>query len=511
MSRGLVSRIKNKYSGKKYVISTAQEIGKNYWNTVIFPTYFLGLLPNFFKPLFTWTRNTKEEAYEIHWVIEDIVAKEPEDKWIEIAPSPIPPDGYSEDAIRTFKEKLGFVPKHIELLKKFEEDPHINFENSKDLADFIEYSMLKKWIDERNITNTKVNKDEFSQNFQNNDKNNSMIKCVSCGAGNKFGNNFCTNCGTKLIQNEREGIKKSIEENEKELLILKNQKLKIRESRQRKVSSNLIEYKFSTGLKIYYPSYFEISVDDLDEENDLNGEKEDYSLLKTVFYAFKPDPSMVSFKSGINPEIIKLPDFFIEVLRNGYEEFGFRWMMRREDMFIELLRYKGYPINEDEINKEYLIKMYIKQAIDNFTNISRNPKKTHIEKYSGISRRKFVEIKKVEENAVIWIEKLKFENYNQLFIRTGKYLLYCKENNFYAFTINILATPKIYGENIDLINTIIEESGFDDNGDVLLVDNNNLAGIETSNIKCLNCNFENNPIKNFCTNCGAKLTKNELS
>jgi hypothetical protein len=511
MSKGLVSRIKNKHSGKKYFISTAQEIGKDYWNTAIFPTCFFGLLPNFFKPLFTWTRNTKEEAYEIHWVIEDIVEKEPEDKWIEVAPSPIPPDGYSEDAIRTFKEKLGFVPKHVELLKKFGEKSYINFENSKELEDFMEYSRLKKWIEERNITNTKVNKDEFSQNFQNNDKNNSIIKCVSCGAGNKFGNNFCTNCGTKLIQNEIEGIKKSIEENEKELLTSKNQKQKIIESKKRNIFSNLAEYEFPTGLKIYYPSYFEILVDDLDEENDLNEGKEDYSLLKTVFYAFKSDPSMVSFKSEINPEIIKLPDFFIEVLRNGYEEFGFRWMMRREDMFVELLRYKGYIINEDEINKEYLIKMYIKQAIDNFTNISRNPKKTHIEKYSEISRRKFIEIKKVEKNYLIWIEKLKFENYNQLFIRTGKYLLYYKEDNFYAFTINILATPKIYLENIDLINTIIEKSGFDDSRGVLLTENNNLTDLEISNIKCLNCNYKNNQTNNYCTNCGAKLTKNELS
>jgi hypothetical protein len=385
MSRGLVSRVKNKHSGKKYVISTAQEIGKDYWNTVIFPTCFFGLLPNFLKPLFTWTRNTKEEAYKIHWVIENIVEKEPEDKWIEVAPSPIPPDGYSEDAIRTFKEKLGFVPKHVELLKKFKEESHINFENPRDLEDFMEYSRLKKWIGERNITNTKVNKDEFSQSFQNNDKNNPIIKCVSCGAGNKFGNNFCTNCGTKLIQNEKEGIKKSIEENEKELLILKNQKRKIRESRQRKVSSNLIEYKFPTGLKIYYPSYVEILRDDLDEEDTLNEGKDDYSLLKTIFFAYKPDSSLVAFKSGIYPEIItKPPNFSIEILRNGYEELNFHWMMRREDMFVEFLRGRGYTFNEDEVNKEFLIKMYIKQAIDNFADISRNPMSRPILKSTAV-------------------------------------------------------------------------------------------------------------------------------
>jgi len=29
--------------------------------------------------------------------------------------------------------------------------------------------------------------------------------------------------------------------------------------------------------------------------------------------------------------------------------------------------------------------------------------------------------------------------------------------------------------------------------------------------KCHNCGYENNSTNNFCTNCGAKLTKNELS
>jgi hypothetical protein len=248
----------------------------------------------------------------------------------------------------------------------------------------------------------------------------------------------------------------------KELANLKDQKRKIRESRQRKVSSNLIEYKFPTGLKVYYPSYFEILKDDLDEEDTLNEGKDDYSLLKTIFFAYKPDPSLVAFKPGIYPEIItKPPNFSIEILRNGYEELGFHLMMRREDMFVKFLRGRGYTFNEDEVNKEFLIKMYIKQAIDNFADKVRKPMPNIIKKFSGINWNKPVEIKKIEENAVIWIEKLKFENYSQLFIRTGKYLLYCKGDNFYAITINILATPKIYGENIDLINTIIEKSGFD--------------------------------------------------
>ena len=107
---GLVSRVKNKYSGKRYIISTAQEIGKDYWTTVILVAGFFGLFPKSFRPLLTWVRNTKEEAHKVHWEIKKIVTEEPEEEWIKLAPSPTPPNGYSEDAKRTFKKKLGFIP-----------------------------------------------------------------------------------------------------------------------------------------------------------------------------------------------------------------------------------------------------------------------------------------------------------------------------------------------------------------------------------------------------------------
>lgn len=107
---GLVSRVKNKYSGKRYIISTAQEIDKDYWTTVILEARLFGLYPKSFKALLTWARNNKEDAHKVHWEIKRIVAEEPDDKWIKLAPSPKPPNGYSEDAKKLLKEKLGLVP-----------------------------------------------------------------------------------------------------------------------------------------------------------------------------------------------------------------------------------------------------------------------------------------------------------------------------------------------------------------------------------------------------------------
>ena len=107
---GLVSRVKNKHSGERYIISTAQEIGKDYWTTVILTTRFFGLYPKSFRPLFTWVRNSKEEAHKVHWEVKKVVAEESDDKWIKLAPSPKPPNGYSKDAKKVFKEKLGFIP-----------------------------------------------------------------------------------------------------------------------------------------------------------------------------------------------------------------------------------------------------------------------------------------------------------------------------------------------------------------------------------------------------------------
>lgn len=101
---GLVSRIRNKHSHKKYMISTAQEIGRDYWSSVIMNSKFFGLWGDIFHRLYTFIRNNKEDAYGVHTTLKKIVETIPEKEWLELFPSPSPPEGYSEDAKRILKK-----------------------------------------------------------------------------------------------------------------------------------------------------------------------------------------------------------------------------------------------------------------------------------------------------------------------------------------------------------------------------------------------------------------------
>ncbi len=103
---GLVSWVKNSHSGKKYLVSTAQEIGKDYWCTVIHPRVFFGLIPNVFTKIFTFARNNKNEARAIHRQVKEMVIDTPEKGWWEAIPSPVPPDGWSSDAQRVMNDRL---------------------------------------------------------------------------------------------------------------------------------------------------------------------------------------------------------------------------------------------------------------------------------------------------------------------------------------------------------------------------------------------------------------------
>jgi len=95
---GLVSRVKNYQSGKTYMISTAQEIGRDYWSAVIMNSKFFGLFADFHHPLYTFIRNNKEDAYGVHATLKRIVETIPEKEWLESFPDPNPPEGYSKDA-----------------------------------------------------------------------------------------------------------------------------------------------------------------------------------------------------------------------------------------------------------------------------------------------------------------------------------------------------------------------------------------------------------------------------
>lgn len=107
---GLVSRIRNQHSGKRYMISTAQEIGRDYWSTVILKSKFFGLWGDIFHPLYTFIRNSKEDAYEVHAILKKIVETVAENEWLESFPRPRPTEGYSERAKEILKKKLGFIP-----------------------------------------------------------------------------------------------------------------------------------------------------------------------------------------------------------------------------------------------------------------------------------------------------------------------------------------------------------------------------------------------------------------
>ncbi len=101
---GLVSRAQNQHSGKRYIISTAQEIGTDYWTTVVFPGILFGILPVFSKKIFTVVRNNKEDANTVHWKIKEMVMDRPESAWLTELPNPQPPEGYSEDEKRILKK-----------------------------------------------------------------------------------------------------------------------------------------------------------------------------------------------------------------------------------------------------------------------------------------------------------------------------------------------------------------------------------------------------------------------
>jgi len=102
---GLVSRVRNVHSGKKYVVSTAQEVGQDYWTTTVFPGILFGFLPNLSKKMFTIVRNNKEVAHEVHWEVKEMVLNTHESEWFEKMPNPEPLGGWSPDA----KRKLGEI------------------------------------------------------------------------------------------------------------------------------------------------------------------------------------------------------------------------------------------------------------------------------------------------------------------------------------------------------------------------------------------------------------------
>lgn len=107
---GLVSEVTNPVSQRVYIISTAPEIGQDYWSTAILPVVqqrvFLGLFKrsgvDVNHPVLAIIRNSQETAHEAHALTKSIVSSKPEADWLDFLPDPEPAEGYSKGA----REKL---------------------------------------------------------------------------------------------------------------------------------------------------------------------------------------------------------------------------------------------------------------------------------------------------------------------------------------------------------------------------------------------------------------------
>lgn len=112
---GVISEVKNLLSQRTYMVSTAPEIGEDYWTTALMPMIeerkLFGLmrrvLPDVNHPVASWTRNSKDDAYQVHAEVRGIVVSKPESQWFDEFPRPVPPDGYSEGARARLRRVLG--------------------------------------------------------------------------------------------------------------------------------------------------------------------------------------------------------------------------------------------------------------------------------------------------------------------------------------------------------------------------------------------------------------------
>jgi hypothetical protein len=112
---GVVSEVRNLHSQRLYVVSTAPELGQDYWSTAVFPAVqekrFWGLssrsVVDVTHPIISIIRNAKAEAHEAHAQVRQIVSTEPESTWLELLPNAEPPDGWSPGAEARLHGSLG--------------------------------------------------------------------------------------------------------------------------------------------------------------------------------------------------------------------------------------------------------------------------------------------------------------------------------------------------------------------------------------------------------------------
>jgi hypothetical protein len=115
---GQISEVMNIHSRKVYIVSTAPELGQDYWSTVVIPIIvrkrLFGLvkknIPDLHHKFASFIRNSIKEAHQVHAEVRHIVTSVAETEWFDNFPSPIPPEGYSEDARRKLRDHLGYEP-----------------------------------------------------------------------------------------------------------------------------------------------------------------------------------------------------------------------------------------------------------------------------------------------------------------------------------------------------------------------------------------------------------------
>jgi hypothetical protein len=115
---GLISEVMNVHSRKLYMVSTAPELGQDYWTTAALPVVhrkaLFGLLksnvPDFYHQIIAIIRNSMEEAQQVHVQVRHVVTSVAEGEWSKSFPPPTPPYGYSAGARRKLKDTLGYDP-----------------------------------------------------------------------------------------------------------------------------------------------------------------------------------------------------------------------------------------------------------------------------------------------------------------------------------------------------------------------------------------------------------------
>lgn len=115
---GVISEVMNVHSRKLYMVSTAPEIGQDYWSTAVMAMIqrkrLFGLItsnvPDAYHQLASFIRNSMEEAHAAHAQVRHVVTSVAEDEWWDSFPRPMPPDGYSEGARAKLKDHLGHDP-----------------------------------------------------------------------------------------------------------------------------------------------------------------------------------------------------------------------------------------------------------------------------------------------------------------------------------------------------------------------------------------------------------------